>query len=132
LDVCFVNERTYIPIVPESESGFSLDDRITPVLSEEPFLSVRQVAKKVVMLKSIVRRHLTQTMRQKLRHLKGLPHSLTESGKMNRAQRATALLELPQAIIDEMWQYIVTLDDSCFIERLFGNGSGLQRMMSRE
>jgi hypothetical protein len=58
-----------MPIVPESEGDFGLDDCITLVLSEEPFLSVRQIARKAMMPKSTVGRHLTQTVRWKLRHL---------------------------------------------------------------
>jgi hypothetical protein len=56
---------------PESEDDFSLDYRITFVLSEEPFLSVRQTTTKVTTSKSIVYRHLTQSMSWKLRHLQG-------------------------------------------------------------
>jgi hypothetical protein len=72
-------KETYIPVIPESEGGFSLDDRIVLVLSEEPFLSVRQIAKKVTMSKSTLYSHLTQTRRWKLWPLKLVSHSLTES-----------------------------------------------------
>jgi hypothetical protein len=82
------------------------------VLSEEPFLSVRQTAKKATMSKSIAYRDLAQTMRWKLQHLQGVPHGPTESEKMNRVQRATKLLELLESIRHEVWQYIVTLNDS--------------------
>jgi predicted RNA polymerase sigma factor len=91
-------KETDIPIVPESEGNLSLDDRIALVLSEEPFLSVRQIAKKVMMSKSTVCRHLTETMKWKMQHLKWVPHSLTESEKMNRVESATELLELLQSI----------------------------------
>jgi hypothetical protein len=50
--------ETDSPIVSESEGHFSLDDRIAVVLSEKPFLSVCQIAKKK-MAKSTVHRHLT-------------------------------------------------------------------------
>jgi hypothetical protein len=69
------------PIVPESEGDFSFDDPIALVLSEEPFPSVCQIAKMVMMSKSTGCRHLAQTMRWKGRHLKCIPHSLTESEK---------------------------------------------------
>jgi DNA-binding MarR family transcriptional regulator len=58
-----------ILIVLESEGDISGDDDIAILLSEEPLPSGRQIAKKVMMSKSIVYRHLTQTMRWKLRHL---------------------------------------------------------------
>jgi hypothetical protein len=73
--------ETDTPIVPESEGDFGLDDRIALVLSEEPFLSVRQIAQKVIMSISTVYRHLTQTMRWKLRHIEWVPHGLTKSEK---------------------------------------------------
>jgi hypothetical protein len=84
------------------------------VLSEEAFLSVRQIVKKVIMLKSTLYRHLTQATRWKLWYLKWIPQSLTESEKMNRVQKATKLLELRQPIIHQGWQYIATLDESWF------------------
>jgi DNA-binding transcriptional ArsR family regulator len=57
-------------IVPESKGDFSLRDWIVFVFSEELFLSVRQIAKKVMMSKSTMYHHLTETMKWKLRHLK--------------------------------------------------------------
>jgi hypothetical protein len=59
-DVCLINERNRHSYRPESEGDFSFDDCITFLLSEEPFLSVRQTAKNAVMSKSTVYRHLTQ------------------------------------------------------------------------
>jgi hypothetical protein len=56
-------------IVEPLESDFSFDDGIACVLSEEPFLSVHQIVKRVAMSKSIGNRHLTQRMQWKLRHL---------------------------------------------------------------
>jgi hypothetical protein len=53
-----------------------------------------------------------QTMRWKSRHLQGVPPSPTEYEKMVRVQRVTKLLELLESIRHEVWQYIITLDDS--------------------
>jgi DNA-binding transcriptional ArsR family regulator len=64
-------KETNTPNVPESHVNFSLDDRITLVLSSEPFLSVHQIAKKVMMSKSTMYRHLTRIVRRKLRILSG-------------------------------------------------------------
>jgi DNA-binding MarR family transcriptional regulator len=50
----------------ESDGDFSLDHRVALVLSEQPFVSVHQIAEKVEMSKSTVDRHLTQIMRGKL------------------------------------------------------------------
>jgi hypothetical protein len=62
-DVRLINERNRHSYRPQSEGDFSLDSRITFVLSEEPFLSVCQIAKKAAMSKSMVCPHLMQTMR---------------------------------------------------------------------
>jgi hypothetical protein len=113
-DVCLINERNRHSYRPELEGGFRLDCGITFVLSEALFLSVRQTVKKAMMWKSIMYRHMTQTMRWKLRHLQGAPHSPAESQRMNRVQRATKLLELLESIRHKVWQYIVTLDGSWF------------------
>jgi hypothetical protein len=113
-DVCFLNKRNRHFYHPESEADFSLDYRITFVFSEEPILSVCQTSKKVMVSKSIMHCHLTQTMRWNLRHLQGVPHSPTESEKKNLVQRATKLLELLEPVRYEVGQYIVTFDDSWF------------------
>jgi hypothetical protein len=52
-----LSKKTDVPIVPESEADFSLDDRIGLVLPREPFLLVRQIAKKVTIWKSTAYRH---------------------------------------------------------------------------
>jgi hypothetical protein len=113
-DVCLINERNRHPYHPELEDDFSLDYRITFVLSEERLLSVRQTAKQAMMSKSIVYRHLTQPMRWQLCHLQRVPDSATESEKMNRMQKAIKLLELLESIRHEVWQCIVTFDDLWF------------------
>jgi hypothetical protein len=110
----FSMKETDDPIISKLKGDFSFDDRITFMLSEEPFLSVRQTSQKATMSKSTVYCHLTQTMKWKLRYLQGVPHSPTESEKINRGQRATKLLELLESIRHDVWQYIVTLDDSWF------------------
>jgi hypothetical protein len=61
-NACLINERYRRFYRPESEGDFSLDYRITFVLSGKLFLAVRQTAKKAIMSKSIVYHHLTQAM----------------------------------------------------------------------
>jgi hypothetical protein len=56
-------KETDTPIVPESEGDFSFDHRIALMLSNELFLSARQIVNKAMMSKSKVYRHSTQTMR---------------------------------------------------------------------
>jgi hypothetical protein len=53
---------------PVLESGrfsvpdFTLDDKISSVLHAEPFLSIRQIVRKVLISKTTVYRYLTQSM----------------------------------------------------------------------
>jgi hypothetical protein len=39
-------KETDVPIIPESEGGFSLDGHIALVFSEEPFLSVAELLRR--------------------------------------------------------------------------------------
>jgi hypothetical protein len=107
-------KETDTPIVPESEADFSLDDRIAIVLPEEPFHSVAELLKRLMMWKSTVDCHLTQPMKWKLQHLKRLPHSVTEFVKMDRGQRAVKLLKHLQSIRHQGSQCTLTLGDSWF------------------
>jgi hypothetical protein len=67
-----------------------------------------------MILKSTVHQHLTQAMKWKLQHFKGIRDSLTEFEKMNRLQRTTKLWEFLQLIRYQEWQDIVTIDESWF------------------
>jgi hypothetical protein len=64
------SKQTDSLFTPESSEDFTFDDCITRVLSDELFLSIHQIVKKVIMLKSIVYQHLTGNMRWRLKHLK--------------------------------------------------------------
>jgi DNA-binding transcriptional ArsR family regulator len=125
-------KETDTHMVPESEGDFSLDALIVLVLSEEPFLSVRQIAMKVMISKSTVYRHLTPIMRWKLRHLKWVRHCLTESEQMNRVQGATELLDFYSQSHTKSGNILSPLTSHGFIRRSIGSSSGFQRIMARE
>jgi hypothetical protein len=63
------------------EENFTLDDRIASVLAEVPCLSLRQIVKRVMMSKSTAYRHLTSGMGWKLKHIRWVPHRLTDVEK---------------------------------------------------
>jgi hypothetical protein len=132
LDVCLINEGNRHFYRPESEGDFSFDCCTTFVLSGEPFLSVHQTSKNAVMSKSIVCGHLTQTMRWKLGHLQGVPHSLTESENMNRVQEQQHFWSFSSQSGTKRGDTMSPLTTPGFIEKSIGSGDGLQRMMSRE
>jgi hypothetical protein len=56
-------KETNIAFVPESAGDFSLGDRMALVLAEKLFLSVRQIAEKMMISKSVAYRRLMQTIR---------------------------------------------------------------------
>jgi hypothetical protein len=101
-------------IVRQFEGGFTLDDRIVSVLAEAPFLSLRQIAKRVRMPKSTVDRHLASGMGWKLKHLRWIPHRLPDVQKVTRFQRVQELLAVLQSFQHHAWLYIVTPDESWF------------------
>jgi hypothetical protein len=107
-------KETHTPYISESEDDFGCDDRIALVLSGEPFLSVRQIVKKVTMSKSTASRDLAKTVRWKLQHLKWVLHSVTKSGEMHLVQGAADVLQHLQSIKHQGWQHIVALDESWF------------------
>jgi hypothetical protein len=109
-------KETNTAIVLESETSFSLDARISLVLSEEPFLSVCQIAKKVTLSKSRMYYHLTQTIKWKLHHFQWVPHSLTltnaPAGKSHKTFGASTVNQPPRVtIICHLWGVMVLLGD---------------------
>jgi AraC-like DNA-binding protein len=68
--------------VRQFEGDFTLDDRIGSVFAEAPFLSLRQIAKRVMMSESTVSRHLTSGMGWRLKHLRWVPHRPTDVEKV--------------------------------------------------
>jgi hypothetical protein len=84
------------------------------VFPEAPFLSLHQIAKRVMMSKSTVCRHLTGGMWWTLKHLRWVPHKLTDVENLTRFRRAQELLAVLQSVQHQGWQCIVTLDESWF------------------
>jgi hypothetical protein len=100
--ICGPNDKDSF-IVPQIVGDFTLDDRIASVLAEAPFLSLRQVAKRVMMSKSSVYHHLTSGMRWRLKHPRWIPHRLTDAEKATQFQRAQDLLVVLQSVQHQSW-----------------------------
>jgi hypothetical protein len=96
------------PILNES------DEAILPTLSEEPFASVRQLARKTHQHPSTVYDHLTHKLGFTVRHFRWVPHLLSEAHKHTRAQLSVELFEMVQHQKDRAWHNIVTLHESWF------------------
>jgi hypothetical protein len=69
-----------------------MDDAILDALQQQPFSSVRELAKLTCIPRSTVHRHLTQTLGFVVKHLRGIPHSLTDAQKASHAFPTNQLL----------------------------------------
>jgi hypothetical protein len=88
---------------------------LTP-LAEFLFSPVRELSRRICRPRFTVRwrwrRHLTQSLRFTVRHLRWAPHFLTAEQKQIRVQMAFKLLQILSVQSTRQWHYIVTLDES--------------------
>jgi hypothetical protein len=101
-------------IVRQFEGDFALGDQIASVLADAPFLPLRQIAKRVMISKSTVYRHLTSGMGWRLKRLRWVPHRLTDVEKVTRFQKTQELWAVLGSVQHHGWQYLVTLDEFWF------------------
>jgi hypothetical protein len=75
--------ETRIPPIPrdspEKPPTTVPDDAILDALQQQPFSSVRELAKLTCIPRSTVHRHLTQTLGFVMKYLRWVPHSLTDA-----------------------------------------------------
>jgi hypothetical protein len=76
------------PILNESDEALLL------ALSEQPFASVRQLARRTSQHPSTVHNHLTHKLGFTVRHFRWVPHLLLEADKHTRAQLSLELFEM--------------------------------------
>jgi hypothetical protein len=83
------------PEVPDVERS-PVDEAIFTALAEFPFSSVRELSRRICLPRSIVHRHrhLTQSLRFTVLHLRWVPHFLTAEQKRIRVQMAIELLQV--------------------------------------
>jgi hypothetical protein len=79
-----------------------------------PFSSVRELAPRICLPRSTVHphRHLTQSLRFTVQHLRWAPHFLTAEQKQIRVQMAIELLHVLSVQSTRQWHDIITLDES--------------------
>jgi hypothetical protein len=103
------------PEAPDAERS-PVDEAILTVLAEFPFpfSSVRELSRRICLPRSTVHRprHLTQSVLFTGRHLRWVPHFLTEEHKQIRIQMAIELLHVLSVQSTRQWHDIVTLDES--------------------
>lgn len=90
------------------------DKLILKELEEEPFASVRQIARTTGIPKSTVYRHLTEKLNYVNMHLKWIPHKLTTEQKHERVACSLELIKMLTSAENRGWNYFVTGDESWF------------------
>jgi hypothetical protein len=106
------------PEAPEVER-VPVEEAMLKALAEFPFpfSSVREPSRRICLPRSTVHqhRHLTQSLRFTVRHLRWVPHFLTVEQKQIRVQMATDLLQVLSVQGTRQWYDIVTLANRGFI-----------------
>jgi hypothetical protein len=90
------------------------DQAILAAVEDSPFASVRQLSRLTHFHSMTVYRRLTQSLGFVARHLRWVPHALSDAqkgGRVNLSQRLLRMLEVQR---DRAWHDIVTLDESWF------------------
>ena len=101
---------------PPSESADAqtspVDEAILTALAEHPFSSIRELSRRTCLPRSTVHRHLVQSLRFTIRHLRWVPHFLTDDQKERRVMISHELLRVLSVQRSRQWDSIVTLDES--------------------
>jgi hypothetical protein len=90
------------------------DEAILRALEEQPFSSVRQLARATHLASSTVYAHLTQKLGYTVRHLRWVPHKLSDENMRVRMEVSHQLSEMLEDQKRRSWEDIVTLDESWF------------------
>jgi transposase len=103
-----------IPFIEFEHEENLIDQAITLALNDEPFASIRQIARKTLLPRSTIYRHLTNSMGFVVKHLRWVPHNLSDDQKQMRISKSIDLLHLLNSMKHHSWRNIVTLDESWF------------------
>lgn len=99
-------------------AGRSIDEqllkRISDVLEEEPYSSLRYIANILNSNESTIYRYITLYLHKKYVHTRWIPHSLNDAQKKSRVEGAKELLSVLLSCQKENWRNIITGDSSWF------------------
>jgi hypothetical protein len=90
------------------------DQAIFAALEGSLYTSVRQLSRLTHLLSTAVSRCLTQSMGFVARHLRCVPHALSDAQKGERVNLSRRLLRMLEVQRDRTWHDIVTRDESWF------------------
>jgi hypothetical protein len=116
----YLREARFLPSKPEphpADVQRDLDDSdqvILAGLEDSPFASVRQLSRLTYLPSTTVYRHLTQSLGFVVRHLRWLPHALSDAQKGERVNLFRGLLRMLEVQRGREWHDIATLDESWF------------------
>jgi transposase len=103
-------------LVPKEKPGRTLDPglvkKVNAAITQEPYLSLRQIAEIVGSNKDTVRHILEKELLLKKRYTRWIPHELNMSQKKARVAEAKQLLEILKKDEASDFQHIVTGDES--------------------
>jgi hypothetical protein len=99
----------------EIQDTDAIENVILLALDEQPFVSLRQIAKRVLVPMSTVRDRLISKMAHKLKYYRWVSHRLSEAQRQTRVTTRKHLLDLLHSIQHHGWKYLVSLEKAWFI-----------------
>lgn len=103
---------------PKEKPGPKPDEqlilRISQILLEYPFASIREIAEDLKESPSIIYRYLTSELGRVFKFSRWLPHSLSEPQKFERMVQSSLLLNVLESCKKQSWRNIITGDQSWF------------------
>jgi hypothetical protein len=101
----FADSSTLSPEDRESQGLDAIDNAILQALDEQPFASLRQITKRILVPISIVRCRLVSKMAYKLKHCTWVLHRLSETQKQARVATLKHLLHSLRSTQHQGWKY---------------------------
>jgi hypothetical protein len=95
------------PEEPEIGGSDPIDDAIFQVLDEQPFVSLRELAKPILipmMMITAIRYHFVNKMSYKLKHCKCVPHRPSAAQRQTRVSALARVVDLLRSVQLRGWQ----------------------------
>jgi hypothetical protein len=111
----YQRQRQFPPICSEPSEvppTTIIDDAILDAVDKQPFSSVKELAKLTCIPTTTVYGHLTRSLGFVAKHLRWVPHAMTDSQKARRITLSNQLLLEIRSIKHHGWHFIITLDES--------------------
>jgi hypothetical protein len=99
---------------PGIRSCDPIDRAILQALNQQPFSSLRQLAKRTLIPAISIRYRLVDRMGYKIKHCKCVLHRLSAARKQTRVTVSRNLLDLLHSLQHQGWKYVGTLDEAWF------------------